>query len=341
MATILLVENEPTIRKMYLECFSKDGYHAIGAGNGAEGLSLAKSKKPDLIIADVIMPEMNGVELFEAIQKEDDELANIPFIFLSADGSDRELIKGINLGANGYLTKPVSFDLMSAVVNSHLGQDNRQAKLIRTKVRNLYKDFFHRKNLKEEEYEGVDKLLDLYNTIAASKSDASVGFDLVQDIKVNVRTLDDVQAASASLAKMCPDPENAIIGITELLINAVEHGNLNIGYELKTNLLMENRWHEEVQKRLDLPENKDKFVEVVATRLKNGVKFEVSDHGKGFDPDNYLNFQPSRAKDFHGRGIALANAVIFSDLKYNRSGNKATAIISQNNKLHTSQRALM
>ena len=89
----------------------------------------------------------------------------------------------------------------------------------------------------------------------------------------------------------------------------------------------ENLWREEVQRRLQLPEFKDKKVTVIFEKKENTYYLQVTDQGKGFNWKSFLEFDPSRASHNHGRGIAMANMIAFDRLVYNKQGNQVTAVM--------------
>lgn len=112
---ILVVEDEANIRSNVARILQMEGFDVLEAENGRIGLEVARSQQPDLVLSDIMMPELDGYGLLEALRA-DTQTAAIPFIFLSArtDRSDRR--KGMNLGADDYLGKPFSRDeLMEAV----------------------------------------------------------------------------------------------------------------------------------------------------------------------------------------------------------------------------------
>ena len=130
---------------------------------------------------------------------------------------------------------------------------------------------------------------------------------------------------------MCPEPDLVIVGIIEIIINGLEHGNLGVGYKLKTELLKQGTWTEEVERRLLLPENEGKSVSASIEKTDDEIRFEFSDDGEGFDYKSYLDFDPMRSQDLHGRGIALAKAVVFDELSYLDGGSKVVASIKVKN----------
>ncbi len=103
--TILVIEDEGDIRELLAFNLERDGYHVIEAGDGLEGLALARSKHPDLIVLDIMLPGMNGFTVCRELEKSS-ETVNIPIIILTARGETVDRILGLELGADDYLLKP-------------------------------------------------------------------------------------------------------------------------------------------------------------------------------------------------------------------------------------------
>src|SRR5215510_2423053 len=115
MKKILVIEDEPEMRRNITALLRYHEYEPVPAENGRAGLETARREKPDLILCDVMMPEMDGHAVLQALQA-DAALARIPFIFLTAKGEKEDLRSGMNLGADDYLTKPVgNEDLVNAI----------------------------------------------------------------------------------------------------------------------------------------------------------------------------------------------------------------------------------
>ena len=142
-----------------------------------------------------------------------------------------------------------------------------------------------------------------------------------------IRTVDEARDVAMILANACPDPDSAIVGLTELLLNAVEHGNLGITYEEKSLMGDKDEWQKEIDRRLALPENHGKRVEIRLERANDAVRFTIRDEGSGFDWNRFLDIDPARAFDTHGRGIAMARRLSFSSLDYRGSGNEVVATV--------------
>lgn len=116
MITILCVEDEDDIRTLLVEEISEAGFTTLEATNGKQALQLITSKWPDIVVCDITMPEMNGHQLFAEIQMNHEQLANIPFIFLTALSDKENMVTALKAGAADYLTKPVDFDLLMAKI---------------------------------------------------------------------------------------------------------------------------------------------------------------------------------------------------------------------------------
>ncbi|WP_321325030.1 ATP-binding protein [Thiomicrorhabdus sp.] len=145
---------------------------------------------------------------------------------------------------------------------------------------------------------------------------------LTQEAVFHVRDIKDAQTVSSVLAFITPDQKRVAIGLFELILNAIEHGNLNIGYKEKTRLTFNAALQNEIERRLNLPENLKKYVTVKVKRLKNQLRFTIKDCGDGFNFMNYLDFSENRVLDHHGRGIMIANQLSFDEIKYQDNGSK-------------------
>ena len=126
MKKILVIEDEPEMRRNIMVLLRYHDYEPIEAENGRKGIEQARRQKPDLILCDVMMPELDGHAVLEALQQ-DAELARIPFIFLTARGDKDDLRKGMNLGADDYLTKPVANADLVRAIEARLRRHQRQA----------------------------------------------------------------------------------------------------------------------------------------------------------------------------------------------------------------------
>lgn len=129
MITILCVEDEDDIRNLLVEEISEAGFTTLEASNGKQALELIISKWPDIVVCDITMPEMNGHQLFAEVQMNHEQLANIPFIFLTALSDKDNMVTALKAGAADYLTKPVDFDLLMAKIQGCVARLESDRKL--------------------------------------------------------------------------------------------------------------------------------------------------------------------------------------------------------------------
>ena len=151
--------------------------------------------------------------------------------------------------------------------------------------------------------------------------------DLLDVAEFEFRTLKQAADLAHTLAGLCPDPVSSAIGLSELLVNAVEHGNLGISYAEKSEMRRNEVWEQEVEARLGDPLLGARRARVVFRRMPDRLTFTISDQGAGFDWLSYLEFAPERAFDPNGRGIAMARLTSFSSLDYRDSGNIVVATV--------------
>jgi DNA-binding NarL/FixJ family response regulator len=126
MKKILIIEDEPEMRRNIMVLLRYHDYQPIEAENGRVGLALAQREKPDLVLCDVMMPELDGHGVLQALQQ-NAELATIPFIFLTAKGEKDDLRSGMDLGADDYLTKPVANAELVRAIETRLRRSQQQA----------------------------------------------------------------------------------------------------------------------------------------------------------------------------------------------------------------------
>lgn len=144
-----------------------------------------------------------------------------------------------------------------------------------------------------------------------------------------LQTLEEAEALAALLAACSPCPDRRIGGYLELLVNAIEHGNLEISGEQKRSLLREGRWHHEVECRLVDPRWAKRRVRATLERdASGGVAFCIEDDGNGFDVDSVLADDLASNARQHGRGIALARLMSFDELRFERGGTRVCGRIS-------------
>lgn len=112
---LLIIEDELSIRENIQDILEMEGFTVLATDNGLDGVEVARDEMPDLILCDVMMPEMDGHAVLKSL-RDDKNTARIPFVFLTAKGELEDLRTGMNLGADDYLIKPVKVrDLLTAI----------------------------------------------------------------------------------------------------------------------------------------------------------------------------------------------------------------------------------
>ena len=134
------------------------------------------------------------------------------------------------------------------------------------------------------------------------------------------QTLQQCYDLASLLAKGYPAPRRTVVGLSELMINALEHGNLGISYQDKSGLIASGGWRTEVERRQALPENLDKWVNIVFNRSRAVLQLRIEDQGQGFPWQEFLQPDHGRLFDSHGRGILLAKWETFDRIDYQGNG---------------------
>ncbi|MGE5385338.1 MAG: response regulator [Betaproteobacteria bacterium] len=241
-----------------------------------------------LVIVDRAMPGLDGLGFLRRM-KENPRFADIPVIVQTGAAVPEQVREGLQAGAYYYLTKPYSQGALVSIVRSAVG------------------DYHSRLALRH-----LSRRLEESRWLMQS---AEYRFSSLQDINALVPLLAGVTAAPAEVAP----------GLADLMLNAVEHGNLEITYAEKSRLKLDGDWEAEIARRLALPKYRERFATIRAERLGNQWQFTIADQGGGFDWRDYLDFDPSRAFDPNGRGIAMAHKMSFLALEYRGKGNIVVA----------------
>jgi len=123
---ILIVEDSREILENTIEILELAGYTVISAVNGAHGLMMTATQKPDLILCDMRMPQMSGSEMLEELRK-NPETKDIPFIFFTASAEKSEIQKGLDSGAFDYIVKPFDADHLVNVIRNKIGSSEKNS----------------------------------------------------------------------------------------------------------------------------------------------------------------------------------------------------------------------
>jgi two-component system LytT family response regulator len=124
MSKILILEDDENVRLPLIDLLEAENYEVFSAPDGKKGIELARKEKPDLIVSDIMMPELDGHGVFEALQK-DPVTAVIPFIFLTAKTDPSDIREGLGLGADDYITKPFEQEDLLDSIQTRLNKYQR------------------------------------------------------------------------------------------------------------------------------------------------------------------------------------------------------------------------
>ncbi|EKE18344.1 MAG: response regulator receiver [uncultured bacterium] len=291
---LLAVDDELLNLEILSEYFSDEPALSLQMADGGEtAWQLLQNPENDFkaILLDRMMPGLDGIGLLKRI-KSDPRLAGIPVIMQTAASSAEQIREGLEAGAYYYLTKPYRRDNLLAIVH---------AALIDAEARDA---------LRRQLHGHINSL------------------QFLKQAEFSIRTVDDASQLASFIAQACPNAEMVVMGISELLINGVEHGNLGLSYAEKSRLKRDDSWRPEIERRAALSMNLDKDVKLSFRRDEAQITLRVVDQGGGFDWQKFLEIDPERAFDPNGRGIAMARLLSFSTLSYEGCGNTAIATIN-------------
>ncbi len=208
MKKILVIEDEQVIRENILKLLKAEGFDVTGASNGAQGLSAAVSNLPDVIICDVMMPELDGYGVLAALRSHP-VTATVPFVFLTGKADRSQVRQGMELGADDYLTKPFSKAELVGAISSRL---KKQAALAQ-----------QQHNLRSQSSELVEDAADKLEQIKTSLCDAlkREEFQVYYQPQINVQT-GKIMSAEALVRWL--HPEKGLISPAEFIPVAEETG---------------------------------------------------------------------------------------------------------------------
>jgi DNA-binding response OmpR family regulator len=289
----LLVDDEPFNLEILAEHLGDAGYRLESAPDGESAWNTLTHRGDafDAVLLDRMMPDMNGMEVLRRMQAHP-QLSQLPVILQTAIGSADAVREGLEAGAYYYLTKPFEREMLLAIVAAAVAQHRA------------------RRNIRDATSQPLD------------------GLDYLYQGYFELATLDDAQRVAALLGRLATSPERVALGLSELMVNAIEHGNLGLGYNDKRELMQSGHWRDAIEARQRLPEFVAKRVKVRVRRDGSQLQFEVEDEGVGFDWSRFMEFDPVRVFDPNGRGISMAKAMSFDALEYRGSGNIAVATVN-------------
>jgi len=281
---ILIVEDDYGSREFLYNLIRLEGFDVEMAVNGEEGIEKHSSYQPDLIICDIQMPKMDGLEMLSQLRKEKHDTF---FIITTAFGSEDYAIEALRLGANNYLKKPID-------KKSLIGLIKKYQSIIE-----------HRLLTKKAEGKVIEKILKIV---------FSTHIDHVSTI---------VSQLLSEISVPFTDSErtNIELGLDELITNSIEHGNLDISFEEKVSAADSNSLSELYKIKMNYEDFAQRKITVDFIQKDGYCEWIITDEGKGFDwksiPDPTHGAQ---LMELNGRGIFITN-FLFDQMEYLGKGN--------------------
>jgi CheY-like chemotaxis protein len=289
---ILAVDDEELNRDIMCEYFEAVDFAYVTAVDGVDALNiLEKDDKFDVIVLDRMMPNMDGMEFLKRV-KQHESWKSIPVIMQTAASANYQIAEGLNAGVYYYLSKPYTKDVFLAIIRAAYEDTKRNIEL-RLQVKEFCK-----------------------------------AMSMVQNAEFKFQSVEEAKVLSVLVGSFLPNPDMMIVGLTELAVNAVEHGNLGITYQEKSKLKIDNNWESEIERRLHLPENNEKHCVLCLRREEDDLVVNIKDQGMGFDWERYMAFDPSRLMDPNGRGIMMTMNSGFASVSYKGNGSEVECRIN-------------
>ena len=240
-ARVMIVDDDPICRAAMANDIERLAGRVLEAGGAEEAMAYLKAgHRVDAFLLDVHLDDGDGLSLLRQI-KALPAYQHTPAVLVTSDQRNSSIEAGVRAGAYFYLTKPTGSALLGAVLGAALDHARDRSQQIEALTRS------HR---------------------AAT---------LMESGRFVLRSLDEAAALAQALAAVCPVPEAASLALHELLINAVEHGNLGIDYATKTRLVLQGDWRNEVAKRLQDPVLAQRWVRVDYQRDRDVVEIAIED----------------------------------------------------------------
>jgi len=296
---ILVVEDDPSIRSFLTTLLEKSSYDVLTASNGREGLEAYRQARPDIILTDISMPDMTGLQMLAKIRNEDDRVIAI---IMTGYGTNENAIEALKLRANNFLCKPIK------------GQD----------LLALLKKY--------------EKMVQHQNTSKIPLGEILVK-SLTITFKSDLEAVPAIATKLVSETENAIPKEYRLgihLGLAELLSNAIQHGNLGISYHEKLNVF-ETAGDAGIERliceRMKDPAIAARKVKVDFYMDPKQCEWIITDEGPGFNWT--LMETPGRETDFSkvdGRGVFLSR-LQFDHLEFMDSGNKVRAVKRLNKSL--------
>lgn len=288
MTTVLIVDDSPIDRRLAAGLLGHAGDLDIQVANdGAQALALISEQQPDLIVTDLQMPEINGLELVAAVRN---KFPQIPVILMTAQGSEEIAIEALRLGAASYVPKRILARELLPTVHRVLSQatDDRSQSALMLRLQQ-----------RQERYR-IESDLSLMMALSKHlQQQLGEAWQLDKSARLRIGT-----------------------ALEEALLNAYYHGNLEVSSSLKEEDF--SLFYTTAEQRLQQSPYKDRMVEVVLDMSSVSASIVIRDEGPGFDPSTLPDPRDIENLDRPcGRGVMLMRSFM-DDVHYNATGKEVT-----------------
>ncbi|MBF0546884.1 MAG: response regulator [Candidatus Riflebacteria bacterium] len=282
----LIVEDSSSARFFISSIAKQEGFEVKACENGAEALKTFKEFKPEIIISDILMPVMDGLQLLEEIRKKDHVT---PFIIISSMDSPEYTLKALRLQANDYLVKPF-------------------------KDKDLYQIL--------EKYRRIINARSVERDVIGMLYHKSLGLRIKNNLDLVEKIVD--RLVSETDDRILPRDRLGIrVGLVEIITNSIEHGNLGISFQEKREFLNNNpkNYLDFVTERDQMEPFRSRRTQIEFAMNSATCEWTISDQGDGFDFKNLPDpTDPENLLQEHGRGILLSK-FYFDEVEYQEKGN--------------------
>jgi YesN/AraC family two-component response regulator len=286
---VLIVDDDEITSDLIEIIVSSAGHETRTAVDGFEGFQVFEQFAPDLVITDIQMPSMNGLELLAAIRRRNPDTI---VIVATAYGSEEYALKALRTQASNYLKKPVEPKQLLALLHQYAAA---------TEARN-----------KER---AVSRFITDSTLTMTFGNELEMVYDIVDYL---------INQASQHVAN--GDVSMLRLGLAELITNAIEHGNLGITYDMKTDAMNAGDYEKIIERRRADPSYAARIVSVHAKIDGQSCEYTITDGGDGFDWASLpTEVTPELLFSSHGRGIILSR-LHFDEIEYLGRGNEVRVV---------------
>jgi signal transduction histidine kinase len=343
--TILIIDDEPAIRLGLAATIRRYGYSVITAVNGDDGFLKARQSLPDLIVSDVMMPDLNGFEMKQQISV-DPLLASIPFIFLTARAANEDRVAGIRNGADDYVTKPFVTEELMARIEAVLRRVETEQERGRKQVRQAAQDEMEKlrrevlQNFSHELRTPLGNVLMSLDVVVNNKFKteeeqheflriAHSSADRLENLVADIILLSEIDQNNLNLMRQPIDMEHHILAPIKRRLARYEMKGLNFVHDIDLSGVIKAPRREFTQSMAHLADNAFKFspqhgvVKLVVKPSENGgVIITIQNDGFGI-PSNlrekvferFYQVSQGDVREFQGLGVGLTIArAVFSGL---------------------------